>query len=100
MNSTAMSLAALMRSGVKSRASMLVDTSIANTMSMPSVSTFSVSVDERGRAMATMMRQRAAMRRMKGRCRSQARVDLPPASQGCRLETRMCGRLPPSSCQR
>ena len=66
MNSMAISLAALRRSGVKSRASMEVETSMANMMSMPSVSTFSTREEERGRAMATTSRHSAAMRSTKG----------------------------------
>ena len=63
----AMSFAALTLSGVKSLASMVVDTSIANIMSIPSVSTLSSSVDDLGRAIDTIIRQSAAILSTKGR---------------------------------
>ena len=97
MNSMAMSLAALMRSGLKSRASILVDTSIAKTMSMPSESIFSIWEDERGRASAMIISERAAILRTNGRWRSTDRMLLPPASQGAAVETLIWGLLPLSS---
>ena len=87
MNSIAMSLATLILSGVKSLASMVVETSIASTMSIPSVSTDSTSDEERGRATATMMRQRAAVLNAKGRCRSTESGEKPPFLQGRIVET-------------
>ena len=57
-----------MRSGLKSLASILVDTSIARTISIPSLSTLSISVEDLGRAMATIMRHRAQSLKAKGRC--------------------------------
>ncbi len=62
-----------MRSGLKSRASIEVETSISSTMSMPSVSTFSKFLESRGRAMATISSARAAMRSTNGKCRSARR---------------------------
>ena len=97
MNSMARSLAALIRSGLKSRASILPETSIASTMSIPSVSTRSICVDERGRAMQTISSDSAAMRRMNGRCRSQDRTEPPPDFHGVTDDTRRCGRRPRSS---
>ena len=97
MNSIAMSLAALMRSGVKSRASILVETSIAKTMSMPSESIFSISLEERGRARATMIRLSAASRSTKGRWRSTASGEVPVCIHGAAVDTRRCGRRPASS---
>ena len=97
MNSMAISFAALMRSGLKSRASILVETSIARTMSMPSTSTRSVSVEERGRARAITIITRATVRSRKGRWRSQAITDLPPLTQGVRVDTSRRGLRPDSS---
>ena len=91
MNSIAMSLAAESLSGVKSRASILVDTSMARTMSMPSVSRFSTSLEERGRARATIIRDRAAMRRAKGRCLMTESTDRPPFVHGRTEDTLRCG---------
>ena len=92
MNSMEMSLAADRRSGLKSRASMEVDTSTARTMSMPSVSTRSISLLERGRAMQMMIKARAARRKASGRCRMMPRMDFPPFSHGVTVDTRRCGR--------
>ena len=89
-----------MRSGLKSRASILVDTSIARTMSIPSVSIFSISVLERGRAMAMIIITRATVRSRKGRCLSTARGEVPPFSQGAAVLTRRCGLRSRSSIQR
>ena len=97
MNSMAMSLATLILSGVKSLASMVVDTSIASTMSMPSVSTVSVSEDERGRATATIIRQRAAVLNANGRCRITASGEKPACLHGRTVDTRMCGLRSESS---
>ena len=97
MNSMAISLAALIRSGLKSLASILVETSIARTMSIPSVSIFSICEEERGRAMATMISDRAAIRSAKGRCRSTERALRPSSFHGRAVETRRCGLRPESS---
>ena len=97
MNSMAMSLAAFIRSGSKSRASILVDTSMARTMSIPSVSTLSDCDEERGRAMHTTMRHIAARRRSSGRWRSTARGVLPPLCHCFPEATFRLVRLPVSS---
>ena len=83
----AMSLAALILSGVKSLASILVETSMARTMSMPSVSTLSTLVEERGRAIATTIKHKAAVLRMNGIWRTYERTERPPAFQGTALDT-------------
>ena len=93
MNSIAMSLAALILSGVKSLASILVETSIARTMSIPSVSTFSIFVDDLGLAMATTINDSAAILRTNGICLTTPRTDLPPDFQGLTFETLRCGLL-------
>ena len=85
-----------MRSGLKSLASILVETSIAKTMSMPSVSTFSMSLDERGRHMARIRAVRARILNTKGRWTSQLYTVPPDAFQGAREDTLICGRLPRS----
>ena len=83
-----------MRSGVKSRASMDVDTSIANTMSMPSEFTFSTSLEERGLARAMTSSAMAAVNSAIGRCRSTASAALPFRSHGAAMLTRRCGERP------
>ena len=97
MNSMAMSLATLIRSGVKSRASMVVDTSIVSTMSMPSVSTDSISEDDLGLAMATMIRHSAAVLKAKGRCRITFSGEKPFRSHGLIVDTRRWGLRSESS---
>ena len=89
----AMSLAALILSGVKSRASILVETSMAKTMSIPSMSIRSTLLDERGRAMQTTMRHKAAILKMKGICLTIPRTERPPAFHGVAFETLKCGIL-------
>ena len=76
-----MSFAALILSGVKSLANILVETSIARTMSMPSVSILSILVEERGLAMAMIIITRAAVRNMNGTCLSTDIAERPPAFQ-------------------
>ena len=93
MNSMAISFDALIRSGVRSRASILVDTSIASTISIPSVSTLSISSDERGRAMATTISDSAAILSRKGTCRKNDMNDLPLNIHGTDVETLRCGRF-------
>ena len=87
MNSMAMSFAALILSGVKSLASILVDTSIASTMSMPSVSILSIWVDDLGRAMATIIIDKATVLRIMGICLIMPSTEGPPASHGPMPET-------------
>ena len=67
MNSMAMLFAASMRSGVKSLASILVDTSRARTMSMPSESVLVTLEEVFGLAMATISRATAIILSTKGR---------------------------------
>lgn len=76
-----MSLAALILSGVKSLASILVETSIARTMSMPSVSILSILLDERGLAIAMIIIDNATVRSSIGACLRYDSTDLPPAFQ-------------------
>ena len=94
MNSIAISFDALMRSGVRSLASILVDTSIARTMSIPSVSTFESSSEDLGRASATTIITRAKVLRMKGMWRSMFIYDMPPFLQGVATDTLRCGWRP------
>ena len=82
MNSMAISLAALIRSGVKSRASILVETSMARTMSMPSVFVFSISDEDLGRAMAMIIITIATIRSTNGMCRRTDNTDFPDAIHG------------------
>ena len=94
MNSIAMSLAALMRSGAKSRASIEVETSIARTMSIPSVSTFSICSEERGRAMAMTIITRASVLSRKGKWRRYSITECPPARNGTEVDTLRWGVRP------
>ena len=71
MNDPATSLAAVMRSGLKSRASIEPDTSTASTMSIPSVELSTLWLTSLGRANATMSAASAARRNATGTCRSQ-----------------------------
>ena len=67
MNSMAISFDALIRSGVRSRASILVETSIARIISIPSVSILSICSDDLGRAMARTIITRAKVLNRNGR---------------------------------
>ena len=87
MNSIAMSFEALIRSGVRSLASILVETSIASTMSIPSVSILSISVEDLGRAMAITIMTRAKVLSRNGRCLSTAMNDVPETIQGTEEDT-------------
>jgi hypothetical protein len=70
-NSPAICLAAVMRSGLKSRASIDPEMSIASTMSIPSVELSTLWLTSLGRANATMSAASAARRNATGTCRSQ-----------------------------
>lgn len=87
MNSIAISFDALIRSGVRSRASIDVDTSIARMMSIPSVSILSISSDERGRAIATIIIDKAKILNRKGTWRINAITERPEAIHGTEVET-------------
>ena len=93
MNSMAMSLAALILSGVKSRASILVDTSIASIMSMPSVSTLSICSDDLGRAIAMMIITRASVLSRNGKCLMTFISPLPVRIHGTMVDTLKWGFL-------
>ena len=68
MNSMAIFLAASILSGVKSLASILVETSRASTMSMPSASVLVTLDDDLGLAMAIIINATVIMRSTNGRC--------------------------------
>ena len=71
MNFDPISLAAVSRSGVKSRASIDPEMSNAITMSIPSALTFCRSSEDWGRAMAKITRATTRLRSTKGTCLSQ-----------------------------
>ena len=83
----AMSFAALILSGVKSLASILVETSIVSMMSIPSLSTLSIFSEERGRAIAMTMRARATVIMAKGRCLTTDITEKPPFFHGIITDT-------------
>ena len=83
----AMSFAALILSGVKSLANILVDTSIANTMSMPSVSILSACEEERGLAIHIIIRTNAAVNNTNGMCITTFHTRDAPLSHGNLLLT-------------
>ena len=82
----AMFLAASIRSGVKSRASILVDTSRARTMSMPSVSVLLTLDELRGRAIATISRATAISLSTAGRWRSTLAAPALAAEKGAAVD--------------
>jgi hypothetical protein len=65
---------------------MELDTSSTSTMSMPSVSTFSVVMPVWGRASATMNAASASARRIHGTPRTHADVPAPAATTSCTAE--------------
>ena len=93
----AISLAAEILSGVKSLASMLVDTSMVSIMSMPSDCTLSNFEDERGRAIAMIIRDKAAILKTNGICLTILRTVFFSCFHGMAFETRRCGFRPLSS---
>ena len=87
-NLAATSFAAVIRSGSKSRASMLVDTSIASTISIPSVVVELPFSEFCGRANATSSSATAVQRNTNGRCRAQYLTPLDTPSSGTTEEMR------------
>lgn len=76
----ATSLDASRRFGFKSCAIILVEISIASTMSMPSVEEFCQLLVDCGRANITIRTATAAIRKMKGTCLSQTFQELAPGA--------------------
>ena len=97
MNSIAMFLAAPILSGLKSLASIEVETSISRTMSMPSVSVCSKDSEERGLAMARIISARAMVLRMNGICLSKRLALLSFTCHPPKFDTVIEGDLPLTS---
>lgn len=87
-----MFLAASMRSGVKSLASILVETSRASTISIPSVSVLLTLEDVLGLAMARMSRATAIILRTAGRWRSTPANPVPVLPKGAAVDIATYGR--------
>ena len=100
MNSMAISLAALSLSGLKSRASILVDTSMASIMSIPSESTLSTCPDVLGLAIAMIISTMATVLNINGTCLTAAMTECPVLIHGIIVDTLRCGRLSFSSIYR
>ena len=89
-----MAFAAPILSGSKSLASILVETSSASTMSIPSVSILSNVDDDLGRAIASIIAASAITLQMNGRCLAAFFSLLPLYFHGIAEETTTYGRKP------